>query len=169
MLTEKMKTILLLISFPFVGILLYSSFLSETIILGKEIEKVKINIERTRDLEVEWAKLNKEVAKQEEILRHAQATDSLDLFFSDISKYCEANHVTLTDYPSLHSIKQKEYTCNTRIVTFEASFHSLLRLIDHVEREKRGQLKALCFNLTRTTRNRPPCLQLILYVQSISL
>ena len=65
MLTEKMKTILLLISFPFVGILLYSSFLSETIILGKEIEKVKINIERTRDLEVEWAKLNKEVAKQE--------------------------------------------------------------------------------------------------------
>ena len=169
MLTEKMKTILLLISFPFVGILLYSSFLSETIILGKEIEKVKINIERTRDLEVEWAKLNKEVAKQEEILRHAQATDSLDLFLSDISKYCEANHVTLTDYPSLHSIKQKEYTCNTRIVTFEASFHSLLRLIDHVEREKRGQLKALCFNLTRTTRNRPPCLQLILYVQSISL
>ncbi|HEX3008690.1 MAG TPA: hypothetical protein VHO90_13850 [Bacteroidales bacterium] len=132
--TYQQKVKMLPIIGLFVLVVVYWVALSETFSLRREYSDLKTDAVALEKAPFELRNLKKELARINDVAGKQNSLTGFDPLMELNGSLASKFNVTLFQYEEPHIFKYKNYTIETRITTFEASFIPCLKVLYNLEK-----------------------------------
>ncbi|MBC7862010.1 MAG: hypothetical protein IAF38_03495 [Bacteroidia bacterium] len=168
-LTYKKRNKLMIVVFVFMLFISWSFGYKKTFAAISDCNEMQSRAETAKDLPEKEEALRKDMILLESKI--GSNKDSLAFqqkLLKELTSFCDSIGLTVKEYPGAETKQEIEYIVETHQFVVQGNFHSLVKLVNHLEhKSKTGKIAEADFRKVKDNKTKREQLNLYLYINHI--